>query len=400
MSATKTKKLNDPSIPRVTEVPDSAVMLVCDAQGRLTPISVKNLRQMLNAACVDKAGDTMTGALTVQSGVDAKLIFNNTDGEKYSTISFREDGAAYLNIIGRDTGLDADKRIQAPYFTASTTTLCTNLNADLLDGKHADDFVGKTDFDAVAPLRTEFSIPSVGWWKIAKVSGFPAGGLLLVSNKQGGSHSPRANLVYMSAARVDEADLLLLSRLGSFPIEKFRLVKDGSGLYLEASFQSTVGKPGDFTGVMSPSMGISFISPIKDTSVNPTVAAEERKWGGVKCCFSVDWQKGGRHEHHKNKTAYQGAAGRHHGQCCYIQRQGNRFQRKYGIRGLFMLSGGERSGERPLGCSDTRESIGEYMRSVVLNEHRQTLFPRSMGQMGRLDKSDDKLTLGKEVVAA
>lgn len=312
MSATKTKKLNDPSIPRVTEVPDSAVMLVCDAQGRLTPISVKNLRQMLNAT-----------------------------------------------------------------------------------------FVGKTDFDAVAPLRTEFSIPSVGWWKIAKVSGFPAGGLLLVSNKQGGNHSPRANLVYMSAARVDEADLLLLSRLGSFPIEKFRLVKDGSDLYLEASFQSTVGKPGDFTGVMSPSMGISFISPIKDDSVSPTVAVEERNfWGGVKCCFSADWQKGGRHEHHKNKTAYQGAAGRHHGQCCYIQRQGNRFQRKYGSRSLFMLSGGERSGERPLGCSDARESIGEYMRSVVLNEHRQTLFPRSMGQMGRLDKSDDKLTLGKEVVAA
>ena len=103
---------------------------------------------------------------------------------------------------------------------------------------------------------------------------------MLVSNKQGGSHSPRANLVYMSAARVDEADLLLLSRLGSFPIEKFRLVKDGSDLYLEASFQSTVGKPGDFTGVMSPSMGISFISPIKDTSENPTVAAEERNWGG------------------------------------------------------------------------------------------------------------------------
>lgn len=366
MSATK--KLNDPSIPRVTEVPDSAVMLVCDAQGRLTPISVKNLRQMLYTDMLDgEHYGGLTAAYTHGGALSYNRSFTKTDNQGRPTYLLIADITGYENVTSgspkfgfagsvmgdrgnatelnityianvmavqafdsnstlysdhnycRPCVVDYNSRVyialmlggsrHTVYFSGrfwnclspfqelrvpEGATLPTgmtirkdvqtrrleNTNADLLDGKHADDFVDKTDFDAVAPLRTEFSIPSVGWWKIAKVSGFPAGGLLLVSNKQGGNHSPRANLVYMSAASTNEADLLLLSRLGSFPIEKFRLVKDGSGLYLEASFQSTVGKPGDFTGVMSPSMGISFISPIKDTSVSPTVAVEERNWGG------------------------------------------------------------------------------------------------------------------------
>ena len=45
-----------------------------------------------------------SNALVVDSGIDTKLIFNNTDGEKYSTISFRENNVeySYISVDGRD----------------------------------------------------------------------------------------------------------------------------------------------------------------------------------------------------------------------------------------------------------------------------------------------------------
>lgn len=86
---------------------------------------------------VKKSGDTMTGILTIQTGADNKLIFNNTDGEKYTTISFRENGTEYagLNVNSGHYSFYT-LPIKAAYYTANTTTLCGNLNADLLDGYH------------------------------------------------------------------------------------------------------------------------------------------------------------------------------------------------------------------------------------------------------------------------
>lgn len=44
--------------------------------------------------------------IEVNSGIDTKLIFNNTDGEKYTAISFRENGSQYASITadGRSNG--------------------------------------------------------------------------------------------------------------------------------------------------------------------------------------------------------------------------------------------------------------------------------------------------------
>lgn len=104
-----------------------------------TVANANSLGGLPASAYLKKAGDTMTGPLTIQCGNDAKLIFNNTDGEKYTEISFRENGTEYLSFKGEENRLIVSKHIQAPYFKATSTTLCPNLNADLLDGWHLGD---------------------------------------------------------------------------------------------------------------------------------------------------------------------------------------------------------------------------------------------------------------------
>lgn len=102
-----------------------------------------NYAGILDSSYVKKSGDTMTGPLTIQMGDDTKLIFNNTDGEKYTTISFRENGTDYAGInVNSGSYNFYSLPINAAYYTANTTTLCGNLNADLLDGFHKDDIYG------------------------------------------------------------------------------------------------------------------------------------------------------------------------------------------------------------------------------------------------------------------
>ncbi|MBD5379595.1 MAG: hypothetical protein HDR74_06875 [Bacteroides sp.] len=83
------------------------------------------------------SGGTLGGALTIQCGADTKLSFNNTDGEKYSAIKFLEKGTEYSRMIGWEHKFEFSKYIEAPKFVAQTADLCSNLNADLLDGIHA-----------------------------------------------------------------------------------------------------------------------------------------------------------------------------------------------------------------------------------------------------------------------
>ncbi len=101
---------------------------------------------------------TFTLPLIVECGSDAKLVFNNTDGEKYSAISFRENNVEYLYVTGSDSGLRINNRLScdsyiqgtqlkstvatgtAPLIISSTTKV-NNLNADLLDGFNETSFV-------------------------------------------------------------------------------------------------------------------------------------------------------------------------------------------------------------------------------------------------------------------
>lgn len=372
MSATKTKKLNDPSIPRVTEVPDSAVMLVCDAQGRLTPISVKNLRQMLYTDMLDgEHYGGLTAAYTHGGALSYNRSFTKTDNKGRHTYLLIADITGYENVTSG-----------SPKFGFAGSVMGDRGNTTELNVTYVANVMAVQAYDSSCVLYSDnpYCQPCVVDYN---------------------------SRVYIALRLAASRHTLYFS--GRFwnclsPFQELR-VPEGATLPTGMTIRKNVQTrrlENTNVDLLDGKHANDFVGKTDFDVLAARVAALENR-GGVKYSLSARYsvaQKGGRHEHHKNKTAYQGAAGRHHGQCCYIQRQGNRFQRKYGIRGLFMLSGGERSGERPLGYSDTRESMGEYMRSIVLNEHRLTLFPRSMGQMGRLEKSDDKLTLGKEVVAA
>ena len=92
---------------------------------------------------VKKAGDTMKGVLAIETSQDTKLILNNTGGEKYSTIDFRENGVSYGNITMTNSNLS----ISCPYDTVVINNKKvwnegndgsgSGLDADLLDGYHA-----------------------------------------------------------------------------------------------------------------------------------------------------------------------------------------------------------------------------------------------------------------------
>lgn len=92
---------------------------------------------------VKKAGDTMKGVLAIETSQDTKLILNNTDGDKYSKIDFRENGVSYGNIAMTNSNLS----ISCPYDTVVINNkkvwnegndgAGSGLDADLLDGCHA-----------------------------------------------------------------------------------------------------------------------------------------------------------------------------------------------------------------------------------------------------------------------
>ena len=50
-------------------------------------------------------GGAVSGVLTLRSGFDTKLVFNNTDGEKYQIISFRENDSEYAKIVAASDGV-------------------------------------------------------------------------------------------------------------------------------------------------------------------------------------------------------------------------------------------------------------------------------------------------------
>lgn len=91
---------------------------------------------------VKKARDTMKGVLAIETSQDTKLILNNTDGEKYNKIDFRENGVSYGNIAMTNSNLS----ISCPYDTvvinnkkvwhAGNDGSGSGLDADLLDGYH------------------------------------------------------------------------------------------------------------------------------------------------------------------------------------------------------------------------------------------------------------------------
>lgn len=126
-----------------------------------------------DARYVKKAGDTMKGVLAIETSQDTKLILNNTDGEKYSKIDFRENGVSYGNIAMTNSNLS----ISCPYDTVVINNKKvwnegndgsgSGLDADLLDGYQL-----VTIGNATGP-HSVFSKPSIGngfrFWHIGNL---------------------------------------------------------------------------------------------------------------------------------------------------------------------------------------------------------------------------------------
>ena len=99
---------------------------------------------------VKKAGDTMTGVLYqetisyISNNKSNRLVIGGGDS---GYVWF--DNRAADNTVRNNLCIYADysrfsKYVQAPYFRATTNTLCENLNADLLDGLHSSAFARLT----------------------------------------------------------------------------------------------------------------------------------------------------------------------------------------------------------------------------------------------------------------
>lgn len=122
---------------------------------------------------VKKSGDTMTGILKIESGNDGKIVLNNTDSEiNYQQIVFQQNGAEYGRLgTGTNGKLSWNGHIMLhqenyPEYldtrylrlsggTMANTNLVANLNADLLDGRHVGNHLGRI------PIWTDF--PPFNW---------------------------------------------------------------------------------------------------------------------------------------------------------------------------------------------------------------------------------------------
>ena len=156
---------------------------------------------------VKKAGDTMTGALAIQTGVDTKLIFNNTDGEKFTKISFREAGTEYGALVVSNNRYNLTSMpLEAPYFIAGGTTLCPNLNADMLDGYHASEFAlgGKAYYLAGDGIGAR-------WIRIATFSG-AASGIITIENTW--SYNLNSALIFSFAVGYRGNDHYSITQIG------------------------------------------------------------------------------------------------------------------------------------------------------------------------------------------
>lgn len=105
-------------------------------------LDTNNYAGIIDGRYVNVSGDTMTGALSVATHLEVKaantttnamLILHNPDRSR-GNITFRDN--MFYFVDGNSSTGTTYRPIKADYYIASATTLCTNLNADLLDGNH------------------------------------------------------------------------------------------------------------------------------------------------------------------------------------------------------------------------------------------------------------------------
>ena len=127
-------------------------------------LDTNNYAGIIDGRYVNVTGDTMTGALSVATHLEvraantttnAMLILHNPN-RSWGNITFRDN--MFYFVDGNSSTGTTYRPLKANYYIASATTLCTNLNADLLDGNHEHAFLryrGATGNDGEATLWSQ-----------------------------------------------------------------------------------------------------------------------------------------------------------------------------------------------------------------------------------------------------
>lgn len=123
-------------------------------------LDTNNYAGIIDGRYVSVTGDTMTGALAVTTNLEvrsantttnAMLILHNPN-RSLGNITFRDD--MFYFVDGNSSTGTTYRPLKANYYIASATTLCTNLNADLLDGNHENVFLRYRDTYSIDGYNT------------------------------------------------------------------------------------------------------------------------------------------------------------------------------------------------------------------------------------------------------
>lgn len=140
-------------------------------------LDTNNYAGIIDGRYVNVTGDTMTGALSVATHLEvraantttnAMLILHNPN-RSWGNITFR--GNMFYFVDGNSSTGTTYRPIKANYYIASATTLCTNLNADLLDGNHEHVFLRYRDAYGIDGYDTLWAQIGIRQYNNAKPDG-------------------------------------------------------------------------------------------------------------------------------------------------------------------------------------------------------------------------------------
>lgn len=140
-------------------------------------LDTNNYAGIIDGRYVNVTGDTMTGALSVATHLEvraantttnAMLILHNLN-RSWGNITFRDN--MFYFVDGNSSTGTTYRPIKANYYIASATTLCTNLNADLLDGNHEHVFLRHRDTYGIDGYDTLWAQIGIRQYNNAKPDG-------------------------------------------------------------------------------------------------------------------------------------------------------------------------------------------------------------------------------------
>lgn len=140
-------------------------------------LDTNNYAGIIDGRYVNVTGDTMTGALSVATHLEvraantttnAMLILHNPN-RSWGNITFRDN--MFYFVDGNSSTGTTYRPLKANYYIASATTLCTNLNADLLDGNHEHVFLRHRDTYSIDGYNTLWAQIGIRQYNNAKPDG-------------------------------------------------------------------------------------------------------------------------------------------------------------------------------------------------------------------------------------